>query len=78
MQPEETRYDRGLDTLQKMFGPGIDSALKGLEAASPDLARCLVGVSICRRLHTSGSGFEDEGNAHCRRLDGPWLSAGRT
>jgi 4-carboxymuconolactone decarboxylase len=42
MQPEETRYDRGLATMRKMFGPGIDSALKGLEAASPDLARCLV------------------------------------
>jgi 4-carboxymuconolactone decarboxylase len=25
-----------------MFGPGIDIALKCLEAASPDLARCLV------------------------------------
>lgn len=42
MQPEETRYDRGLATMRKMFGPGIDSALKNLEAASPDLARCLV------------------------------------
>ena len=42
MQPEETRYDRGLATMRKMFGPGIDSALKSLEAASPDLARCLV------------------------------------
>jgi 4-carboxymuconolactone decarboxylase len=42
MQPEETRYDRGLATMRKIFGPGIDPALKSLEAASPDLARCLV------------------------------------
>lgn len=42
MPPEETRYDRGLATMRKMFGPGIDSALKSLEVASPDLARCLV------------------------------------
>lgn len=42
MQPEENRYDRGLATMRKMFGPGIDSALKSLEAASPGLARCLV------------------------------------
>ena len=42
MQSDETRYDRGLATMRKMFGPGIDAALKGLEAASPDLARCLV------------------------------------
>jgi 4-carboxymuconolactone decarboxylase len=41
-QPEETRYDRGLATMRKMFGPGIDSALKSLQSASPDLARCLV------------------------------------
>jgi 4-carboxymuconolactone decarboxylase len=42
MQPEETRYDRGLATMRKMFGPGIDTALQSLEAASPDLASCLV------------------------------------
>lgn len=42
MQTEETRYDRGLATMRKMFGPGIHSALKSLESASPDLARCLV------------------------------------
>ena len=42
MQPDETRYDRGLSTMRKMFGPGIDSALQSLQAASPDLARCLV------------------------------------
>lgn len=42
MQSDETRYDRGLATMRKMFGPGIDAALKSLEAASPDLARCLV------------------------------------
>jgi len=42
MQSDETRYDLGLATMRKMFGPGIDSALKSLKAASPDLARCLV------------------------------------
>ena len=42
MQHEETRYDCGLATMRKMFGPGVDSALQSLEAASPDLARCLV------------------------------------
>jgi len=42
MPPEESRYDRGLATMRTMFGTGIDAALKGLEAASPDLARCLV------------------------------------
>lgn len=42
MPPDETRYDRGLATMRKMFGPGIDSALQSLQAASPDLARCLV------------------------------------
>jgi 4-carboxymuconolactone decarboxylase len=42
MQPEETRYERGLATMRKMFGPGIDCALNSLEATSPGLARCLV------------------------------------
>ena len=42
MQPEESRYDRGLATMRTIFGPGIESALKGLAATSPDLARCLV------------------------------------
>lgn len=42
MPSEETRYDRGLATMRKMFGPGIDSALSALQSASPDLARCLV------------------------------------
>jgi 4-carboxymuconolactone decarboxylase len=42
MQPDETRFDRGLATMRKMFGPGIDSALNSLEATSPGLARCLV------------------------------------
>ena len=42
MQPEETRYKHGLDTMRAIFGPGIESALKGLAATSPDLARCLV------------------------------------
>lgn len=42
MQPEQSRYDRGLGTMRAIFGPGIESALKGLAATSPDLARCLV------------------------------------
>jgi 4-carboxymuconolactone decarboxylase len=41
-QKDDPRYDRGLATMRKIFGPGIDSALQGLESASPDLARCLV------------------------------------
>jgi 4-carboxymuconolactone decarboxylase len=42
MQPEVSRYDRGLAKMREMFGPGIDSALKSLAATSPDLVRCLV------------------------------------
>ena len=42
MPPDESRYERGLATMRTMFGPGIDAALRSLEGASPDLARCLV------------------------------------
>jgi 4-carboxymuconolactone decarboxylase len=42
MQPEESRYERGLAKMREMFGTGIDSALKSLAATSPDLVRCLV------------------------------------
>jgi 4-carboxymuconolactone decarboxylase len=42
MGAEETRYELGLATMRKMFGPDIELALRGLEASSPDLARCLV------------------------------------
>jgi 4-carboxymuconolactone decarboxylase len=42
MPPEESRYDRGLASMRAIFGPEIDSALQGLAATSPDLARCLV------------------------------------
>ena len=42
MQPEESRYERGLAKMQEMLGPGIDSALKSLATTSPDLERCLV------------------------------------
>jgi len=42
MQPEESRYDRGLGMMRTIFGPGIESALKGLATTSPDLARYLV------------------------------------
>ena len=39
MQQEESRYDRGLASMRAIFGLGIESALKGLAATSPDLAR---------------------------------------
>jgi 4-carboxymuconolactone decarboxylase len=42
MQPEESRYDRGLDTMRAIFGTGIEAALKNVAATNPDLARCLV------------------------------------
>ena len=42
MQPQESRYDRGLAKMREMFGTGIDSALTSLAATSPDLVRCLV------------------------------------
>jgi 4-carboxymuconolactone decarboxylase len=42
MRPEESRYERGLDKMRELFGPGIDAALKSLSATSPDLVRCLV------------------------------------
>ncbi len=42
MQPDETRFDRGLERMRALFGPGIDSALQDLAAASPDLSRYLV------------------------------------
>jgi 4-carboxymuconolactone decarboxylase len=42
MQQEESRYNRGLGSMRAIFGPGIESALKGLAATSPDLARFLV------------------------------------
>lgn len=38
----EARYDRGLATMRRMFGPIVDSALQSLEAASPGLALCLI------------------------------------
>lgn len=42
MQPEESRYDRGLATMRAIWGPGVEPALSSLAATSPDLARCLV------------------------------------
>ena len=42
MQPDESRYDRGLGRMRAIFGPGIESTLQGLAATSPDLVRCLV------------------------------------
>ena len=42
MQPEESRYGRGLAKMRAVFGLGVESALQHLAATSPDLARCLV------------------------------------
>lgn len=42
MHAEQSRHDRGLERMRAIFGPEIESALKGLAATSPDLARCLV------------------------------------
>mgnify|MGYP005816348831 CR=1 FL=1 len=42
MQPEGSRYDRGLGSMRAIFGSGIDSALEALADTSPDLVRCLV------------------------------------
>jgi 4-carboxymuconolactone decarboxylase len=42
MQPEESRYDRGLGSMRAIFGAGIESALQGLAATSPDLVHYLV------------------------------------
>jgi len=42
VQPEDSRYDRGLGRMRAIFGPKIESALQGLAATSPDLVRCLV------------------------------------
>lgn len=42
MQPEESRYDRGVGVMRAIFGPRIESALNGIAATNPDLARCLV------------------------------------
>jgi len=42
MAPEKTPQERGLETMRTIFGPGIESALKGLAANSPALARHLV------------------------------------
>jgi len=42
MESQESRYARGLDRMRDIFGPGIESSLKGLAANSPELARCLV------------------------------------
>ena len=42
MQPEESRYDRGLNSIRSIFGPGVESVLETLAATSPDLVRCLI------------------------------------
>ena len=51
MQPEESRYDRGLCRMRAIFGAEMESALEALAASSPDLARCLVEMS--RRARSS-------------------------
>jgi 4-carboxymuconolactone decarboxylase len=42
MKKKESRYDRGLDRMRAIFGPDIESSLKGLSKNSPELKRCLV------------------------------------
>src|SRR5512137_1182924 len=42
MTDVNSSYHRGIETMRTIFGPGIDSALKGLAAKSPELARQLV------------------------------------
>jgi 4-carboxymuconolactone decarboxylase len=39
---EQSRHDRGLDKMREIFGPSVDSSLKGLALNSPDLSRFLV------------------------------------
>jgi 4-carboxymuconolactone decarboxylase len=41
MPHEGSRYERGLETMRAIFGPGADSVVEGLAATSPALARCL-------------------------------------
>ena len=42
MTDVNSSYLRGIETMRTIFGPGIDLALKGLAAKSPELARQLV------------------------------------
>jgi hypothetical protein len=72
MQPDETRHDRGLATMRKMFGPGIDSALKSLEAESPGLARSLVEFPFADTLHIPNAGGDSKGLERTvgKQLDG--------
>jgi 4-carboxymuconolactone decarboxylase len=58
MQPDESRHYRGLATVRKMFGPGIDSALRNLEAASPGLARCLAELPFADVFTRPGWGLK--------------------
>jgi len=53
MQPEQSRYERGLDTMRAIVGPGIESALKVLAATSPDLVR-VASPSSLSPTSTSG------------------------
>ena len=76
MQPEESRYDRGLGTRRAIFGR-IESALKDLAATGPDLARCLVEF-LWRYLSPTWPGFEDRGDAHGRSAYRSRLSTSRT
>jgi 4-carboxymuconolactone decarboxylase len=76
MQPEETLYDRGLATMRKMFGPGIDSAMKSLEATSPGLAGCLVEFPFADVYSRPGLDLKTRGDAHRGGAHSPGLSAG--
>jgi hypothetical protein len=58
---KESRYGRGLGTMKTIFGPGIESALQGLAASSPDLARCLVEFPFAKKQaqHVRGTDYKD-------------------
>lgn len=42
MNQDKSRYERGLAKMREIFGPDVETAVKALETASPDLARYLV------------------------------------
>ena len=60
MKQEESRYDRGLASMRAMFGPGIESALKGLAASSPDLARYAGFPAALEAVKTAASVFGEK------------------
>lgn len=76
MPPEETRYQRGLETMQTIFGSGIESALEGLAATSPDLKRCLVEFPFGAIYTRPGFGSQDERDVDGGGFDRAWHDPG--